>query len=116
MTNIEAIAAEIEPYSLSDDAYTKALIDACAHFSTALDADEEYAAGSMKTIALAAMSCLNRLRVLAAENNGGISQNYNTAELEEAIKGIAKRAGLSAALVLDDEDGSTPTISYAPIW
>ena len=97
MTNIEAVAATIEPYSVSDEAIQKALIDASAKFECPSDA--EYSLSAKKGVALASMLCLSRLRVLAAENIGGISQ------LDKAIKAIAKDAGISADLVdADDED------------
>ncbi len=103
MTNIEAVAATIEPYSVSDEAIQKALIDASAKFECPSDA--EYSLSAKKGVALASMLCLSRLRVLAAENIGGISQSYNVTKLDKAIKAIAKDAGISADLVdTDDED------------
>ena len=39
MTNIEAVAATIEPYSVSDEAIQKALIDASAKFESPSDAE-----------------------------------------------------------------------------
>lgn len=103
MTNIEAVAATIEPYSVSDEAIQKALIDASAKFECPSEA--EYSLSAKKGVALASMLCLSRLRVLAAENIGGISQSYNVTKLDKAIKAIAKDAGISADLVdADDED------------
>jgi len=115
MTNREAIAADIEPYSLSDDAYEKAFVDACAHFGVSGAIDNDYTIELRRPCALASMYCLNRLRVLSSENIGGISQSYDTGEIDELIVGIAKRAGLSPALVMDDDLGD-PVVGYANVW
>lgn len=116
MTNLEAIAAQIEPFSISDDAYEKAFIDACAHFSVSAYSDDDYDADMVQVVALASMCCLNSLRVLTSENIGGISQSYDTNRLETMIKGIAKRAGLSASLVLDSDSGEDPVVGYTNCW
>lgn len=107
MTNIEAVAAAIEPYSVSDDALEKALIDAGDRFGE-LSSEDTYSAEGKKTVALASMLCLSRLRVLQSENIGGISNAYVVAKIEKVIKAIANDAGISADLVLaDDEDTIT---------
>lgn len=116
MTNLEAIAAQIEPYSLSDEACEKAFIDACAHFDATAYVDDDYSASAAQVVALASMCCLNSLRILSSENIGGLSQSYDTSRLETMIKGIAKRAGLSASLVLDDESGEDPIVGYNNCW
>lgn len=109
MTNIEAVAATIEPYSVSDEAIAKALIDASERFECSADA--EYSLSAKKGVALASMLCLSHLRVLTAENIGGISQNYDVAKLDKAIKAIAKDAGISADLVDADDDSIVTCIS-----
>lgn len=103
MTNREAVAATIEPYSVSDDALDKALIDASERFGE-FAPDDNYSLGAKKCVALASMLCLARLRVLTAENIGGISQNYDVSKLDKAIKAIANDAGISPDLVASDED------------
>jgi len=110
MTILEAIAAAIEPYSVSDEALEKEFIDAQAFFKTSGNGEDDYTASMHSVVALAAMSCLNRLRTLTNENIGGISQSYDTAKLIQAIKGIARRAGLSPLLVLDEDETSTSRI------
>lgn len=102
MTNREAIASEIEPYSLSDNAYEVAFIYAQEHFDTEGGVDDTYSASMMKTVALAAMKCLAQLYSLQNENIGGISQSYDTDNILKALKSLAKSSGLSAELVLDD--------------
>lgn len=111
MTNIEAVAATIEPYSVSDESLEKALIDAGARFGYA-PKDEPYTLDNKKVVALASMLCLSRLWVLTSENIGGISQAYSVAKLEKAIKAIANDADISPDLVLaDNEENSITCIS-----
>ena len=110
MTNLEALIGEIEPYSLSDESIEKAFIDACARFQPSTSGiNDTYSAENQRTVAYASMLCLNRLRVLASENIGGISQSFSVAKLEKRISAIAASAGLSPELVLGDEDGSRVT-------
>ena len=102
MNNREAVAATIEPYSVSDDSIDKALIDAGERFGEN-PPETEYTLQGKKCVALASMLCLSRLRVLAAENIGGISQTYAVNKLEKSIQAIASDAGISADLVLADD-------------
>ena len=102
MTNLQAITAEIEPYSISDDSNEKSLLDSALHFGVSISAEDEYTSDNRRVVALAAMMSLNRLRVLSSENIGGISQVYDTVKLEKRIKAIAQLADLSASLVLAD--------------
>lgn len=103
MTYLEAIAATIEPYSVSDESLEKALIDASDRFGT-FAPDETYSLDGKKAVALASMLCLAHLRVLQTENIGGISNTYAVAKIEKSIRAIASDAGISADLVLA-EDG-----------
>lgn len=111
MTNLEAVAATIEPYGVSDESLEKALIDAGERFGE-LNPATTYTLNGKKCVALASMLCLSRLRVLTAENIGGISQNYSIQKIEKAIKAIAHDAGISPDLALaDDSDASVTCIS-----
>lgn len=103
MTNLEAIASEIEPYSLSDEACETAFIKSKAHFGTSAGIDEEYDTGMIQTVAYAGMICLAKLLTLESENIGGVSQAYNPSKLVASIKSLAASAGLSSSLVLDDD-------------
>jgi hypothetical protein len=114
MTILEAIAGEIEPYSLSDNAVEKSLLDSCAHFGVTHASGDDYTADCLTVVALAAMYCLSKLIVLSAENIGGISQSYSTSELEARIRGIASRTGLSPGLAID-ADGSSNVINCIDI-
>lgn len=103
MTNLEAIASEIEPYSVSDEACETAFIKSVAHFGIIADIESEYNADMIKPVAYAGMICLAKLLTLESENIGGVSQSYNPSKLIAAIKSLAASAGLSASLVLDDD-------------
>lgn len=114
MTNRQAIAADIEPYSLSDESIEKSFLDAAMRFGIIASADDEYTPGMKKLAALASMLCLNRLRVLENENIGGISQSFNVKKLEKRIEAIAYEAGLSPELVLASDDENS--ITFIPCW
>lgn len=104
MTNREAIAAAIEPYSLSEDGLELLFINSCAHFGKSADIDDDYGVGMMQPVALAAMQCLARMRVLQREQVDVISNTYDTARLNKAIEAIAASAGLDASLVGEESD------------
>lgn len=103
MTNREAIASEIEPYSLSDEAYETAFVKSVAHFGIIADIESNYDADMIMPVAYAGMICLAKLLTLNSENIGGVSQSYNPSKLIAVIKSLAASAGLSASLVLEDE-------------
>ena len=109
MTNREAIAAEIEPYSLSEDSVEKSYMDAAARFGIIGYVDDEYDYTDPRAVALASMFCLDRVRCLSSENIGGISQSFSAAEIEKRIRAIALRAGISPSIVLSNDSGSTVT-------
>lgn len=104
MTNREAIAAEIEPYSLSEDGLEKLFIDCAAHFGVEAEVDDDYSAAMLRPVALAAMRCLAKMRVLQREQVDVISNTYDTAKLDKAIASIAASADLDASLVGDESD------------
>ena len=103
MTNREAIASEIEPYSLSDEAYETAFVKSVAHFGIIADIESNYDADMIMPVAYAGMICLAKLLTLNSENIGGVSQSYNPSKLIAVIKSLAASAGLSASLVLSEE-------------
>lgn len=105
MTNREAIAAEILPYSLDENGLEKLFLDSAEHFGVEAEVDGEYVAATMKqTVALAAMHCLARMKVLESEKVDVISNNYDTKKLNDAIAAIAASAGLSPSLVSAEDD------------
>lgn len=103
MTNREAVAAEILPYTLDENGLEKLFFDSAAHFGKSGSVDDEYTIDMQRPVALAAMRCLARMRVLQREQVDVISNTYDTAKLDKAIAAIAAAAGLSPSLV-DAED------------
>ncbi len=115
MTNREAIASEIEPYSLSEEGIEKLFLDCTAHFGVEGTIDGEYSPATMKRpVALAAMRCLARMRVLASEHVDVISNTYNVKGINAAIASIAASAGLSPSLVEAEDDNYN--ITARNIW
>ncbi len=104
MTNREAIAAEIQPYSLDENGLEKLFIDSAAHFGMSGDVDDDYTVAMQRPVALAAMRCLARMKVLQREQIDVISNTYDTAKINQAIAAIAASAGLSASLVDAEDD------------
>lgn len=114
MTNREAIASEIEPYSLSEDGLEKLFIDSAAHFGKDAGVDDDYTVDMKLPVALAAMRCLARMRVLAGEKVDVISNTYNVKGINAAIASIAASAGLSPSLV--DAENDNDRITALQIW
>ena len=105
MTNREAIAAEIEPYSLSENGLEKLWVDCAAHFGVSgVEVDDDYESDLIRPVALAAMRCLARMRVLAREKVDVLENSFNVNGINKAIAGIAASAGLSADLVDGEDD------------
>ena len=105
MTNREAIAAEILPYSLDENGLEKLFLDCADHFGVEAGVDDEYSAATMKqTVALAAMHCLSRMKVLSSEKVDVIQNTYDTKKIDDAIAAIAASAGLSPELVDAGDD------------
>ena len=105
MTNREAIAATILPYSLDENGLEKIFLDSADHFGVSAGVDDDYSAATMKqTVALAAMNCLARMKVLSSEKVDVLQNNYDTKKLDDAIESIAASAGLSPSLVGDEGD------------
>lgn len=105
MTNSEAIASEIQPFSTSDEALEKMFIDAVDKFDVSGSIDDDYSVAMKQVVAYAAMRILCKMRVLSSENVGGISQSYKDKNtlIDSMIKSIAKDSGLDADSVLDDD-------------
>lgn len=114
MTNREAIAAEIEPYSLSEDGLEKLFIDCAAHFGVEASVDDDYSSAMQRPVALAAMRSLARMRVLASEKVDVISNTYNVGGINKAIASIAASAGLSTSLV--DAENENDKLTAVNIW
>lgn len=116
MTVREAVAAEIEPYVLSDNAVDKAIKSSFYRFggNDSIDPEGNYSPVDDKQIGFAAMLLLGQLLSLTNEKVDVISNSYDNEELEKAIKAIANRIGVSADLVLG---GQGDTVTYCGnIW
>lgn len=115
MTNKEAIAAAIEPYSLSENGLELLFIDSASHFGVSdVSVNDDYTADMKRPVALAAMKCLARMRVLSNEKVDVISNSYDTGKLDKAIAAIAASAGLSPSLVGAEDDEYT--VSSQKVW
>lgn len=114
MTNREAIAADIEPYSLSENSVEKSFLDACNRFQMIASIDDTYTSDMLKPVAMASMFCLNRVRSLTSENIGGISQAFDVRKIDKMITSIAQNAGLSPNIVLADQ--SENIVSAVNVW
>lgn len=89
MTNLEALMAECEPYSISVRVAEKSLAD-CQ-----LVKDGDYT--SKTAIAKAAVIALSRFLTLRSENEGAFSQTFDTAGLQNRICSLCLIAGLNAS-------------------
>ncbi|MGE9616709.1 MAG: DUF6706 family protein [Solitalea-like symbiont of Acarus siro] len=87
MTNLEALLAEVEPYTPGSLTLEKALID------VGLDMQENYK--DEKLIALAALKALAKMMVLGSESESKFSQAYND-KLEQRILLICNKYGFEA--------------------
>ena len=105
MTNREAIASEILPYSLDENGLEKLFIDAAHHFGIEAEVDDDYSVATMqRPVALAAMRCLARMKVLQREQIDVINNTYDTGKIDKAIAAIAASADLSPSLVDAEDD------------
>jgi hypothetical protein len=91
MTNLDALKAEVEPYSLStDDGYIKRLID------VDLYDDDDYEVANKLAIAKCAISILVSFLSLTSETLGPTAQHYDRNGLEERLRAICNENGLDA--------------------
>jgi len=87
MTNLEALIAEIEPYTVSQNTAIRALVKADLVYSDTTSSDDDTA------IATATVDCLSKLLVLGSESEGGFSQVYTDA-LKRRIRQICDQYSL----------------------
>lgn len=91
MTNLDALKAEVEPYSLSNDvAYEKRLIDA------QLTANGTYTVANKLAIAKCAIAILVAFLSLTNETLGPTGQSFDRKGLEERLHAICEENGLNA--------------------
>lgn len=99
MTNLDALKAEVEPYSLSDDGYIKRLIDA------GLSDTATYSASNKLAIAKCAIAILVSFLALTSEHLGPTSQSYDRKGLEQKLHALCAENGLDY-----DDYVSEPTV------
>lgn len=93
LTKYDALIGELEPYTPSRLALTKALADAKVK-----DLDAEYDPDTDKRgVAVAAIKVLKRMIVLTSDSLGKSSQGYSVEMLEERIKDLCNENGLDAS-------------------
>lgn len=93
LTKYDALLGELEPYTPSRLSLNKALADAGV-----VDSTEEYNPTiDKRSIAIAAISVLKRMIVLASDSLGKSSQGYNVEKLENRIKHLCNENGLDAS-------------------
>lgn len=90
MTNLQALISEVEPYTVSENAYQKRLTD------NGISADAMYTQESKTDIAKCAISVLLSLLPLSSDSAGHSSQSYNKEGLEERIKAICDENGFNS--------------------
>lgn len=90
MTNLEALMADVEPYTVSPFAYSKRLID------SGIDESAQYVSDSKVEIAKCAISILVAMLPLSSDSTGRASQGYSKEGLEERIKALCAENGLDA--------------------
>jgi len=97
LTKLDALVAEVEPYTPSGSVLRKALAD-----NGVSDETGSYDPASDKiTIAKAAIAVLRKLIVLSSDSLGKSSQGYNTENLKARIASICKDCGLDASNFVD---------------
>lgn len=106
LTKLDALIAELEPYTVSGSALRKALADA------GVETEAYDPAADKRTIAIAAIRCLRKLTVLSSDSLGKSSQGYNTDELRKRIKALCRENGLE----LSDFDEVSEISDGSKIW
>ena len=103
MTNLDALKADVEPYSLSDEGYVKRLIDA------GLDEQATYVAENKMTVALCAIAILVSFLSLTNETLGPTSQSYDRRGLEDRLRALCNENGLNS-----DDYINRPSVTIYP--
>ena len=102
ITIIEALMAELEPYTAAHIVCVKALMDV----GVEEEADAPYTPDCKRAVATAAIKVLKKFLVLSSEGLGKSSQSYNVEGLKKRISELCKENGLDVSDYLE-----VPTIS-----
>lgn len=98
ITVLEALMAELEPYTAAQVVCKKALIDAgLADFAN----DTPYTPDCKKVVTLAAINVLKKFLPLSSDSVGKSSQSFNLEGLKKRIRGLCAEAGIDADDVLE---------------
>lgn len=108
ITILEALMAELEPYTAAQVVCKKALIDAGL---TDFTNDTPYTPDCKKAVATAAIKVLKKFLVLSSDSVGKSSQSFDTKELRKRIKDLCAEAGLDADEILE-----IPTITDGSMY
>ena len=98
ITILEALMAEIEPYTAAQVVCKKALIDAgLSDFAN----DTPYTPDCKKAVTVAAIKVLKKFLPLSSDSVGKSSQSYNLEGLKRRIRELCADAGLDADEILE---------------
>ena len=103
MTNLEALIGEVEPYTVSQYASNKKLMDA------SLEPGGTYSAANKRTVAQCAVSVLVAMLPLTSDRTGKSSQTYSREGLEDRIKELCNENDLPLP-----EGLSVPYVAIVP--
>ncbi|MBQ7143214.1 MAG: hypothetical protein IJR84_09205 [Bacteroidaceae bacterium] len=96
MTNLEALIAEVEPYTVSPFTYSKKLADG------GINESADYTSENKREIAKCAISILIALLPLSSDSTGRASQSYNREGLEDRIKALCAENDLDAGEYIEE--------------
>lgn len=94
MTNLEALLAEVDPFSPAQNTAIRALSKVGLTYTDEVTDDDE------ADIAAAAADVLSKMLVITSESEGGLSMGYNTAAVKLRIRQICDQYGLDASIYL----------------
>lgn len=106
ITLLEALMAEIEPYTAASVVCAKALNDAGCE-----DVNAPYTTDCKRAVTIAAVKVLKKFVVLSSESVGKTSQTYNVEQLKRRIRELCNEANLNA-----DEFLGVPSISDGSMY
>lgn len=98
ITILEALMAELEPYTAAQVVCKKALIDAGLDDFTN---DTPYTNDCKRYVTIAAIKVLKKFLPLSSDSVGKSSQSYNIEGLKKRIKDLCAEAGLDADEILE---------------
>ena len=104
MTNLEALLAEVDPFSPNRNTAIRALDKVGLTYTDATTDEDE------TDIATAAVDILSKMLVLTSESEGGLSQGYSADAIRARIRQLCDQYDLDASSYISQpsvRDGST---------